>query len=198
MNYYNSYEDLQLLGLISEGDKEAFTTLFGRYRNKVFHIAKSLTDSSLTAEDILQEVFLRIWLRRKDLATITNFSAYLAIMTRHVLMNALRSQERSRKRELVYGERVTDLSGDELVNRLQDKEYNNLLNTILEKLPPQQMAVLRMIKLQGYTRDEAAARLGISPETVKKHLERALKSVRTFLLIHLDDTLIILAIIYFL
>jgi DNA-directed RNA polymerase specialized sigma24 family protein len=71
------YSEKDLLHLVAQGDKVAFTRLFNNYRNKIYTIAFELTESSATAEEIVQDVFLKIWLKRASLNEVTHFQAYL-------------------------------------------------------------------------------------------------------------------------
>ena len=77
MQYIPQYVDHELLTAIAGGDEMAFTRLFNAYHEKLYTFILRLTQSSETAEDVLQDVFFKIWANRKLLTDIDNFNAYL-------------------------------------------------------------------------------------------------------------------------
>lgn len=187
----------ELLHLISEGDETAFARLFDRFKDDLYYLTLSLTKSAAAAEDVLQEVFLKIWLNRKALPSIDNFHGYLVVMTRRVILNQLRKLERQKNRELTVQQSMPTEITDDAVDRLQAKQYDSLLQSVLELIPAQQAAVFRLVKLRGLSREETASEMGLSPETVKKHLERAMKSIRAMLLVRMEDALLLMLAIIF-
>ncbi|WP_164735475.1 RNA polymerase sigma factor [Pseudoflavitalea rhizosphaerae] len=187
----------ELLHLISEGDETAFARLFDRFKDDLYYLTLSLTKSAAAAEDVLQEVFLKIWLNRKELPSIDNFHGYLVVMTRRVILNQLRKLERQKNRELTVQQSMPTEITDDAVDRLQAKQYDSLLQSVLELIPTQQAAVFRLVKLRGLSREETASEMGLSPETVKKHLERAMKSIRAMLLVRMEDALLLMLAIIF-
>lgn len=194
----NITTDQELIQRISTGDEAAFTVLFDQYRDKIYSLAWNLTRSLDTADDILQEVFLKIWIRRAELPAIDNLHGYLVVVTRRVILNELRRTGRTKKRESLFSEYAGMPSLDDTFGRLDEKEYLEILNKGVSQLSPQQAQVFRLIKQQGYSREEVSHALQISPETVKKHLERGTRNLRAFLLAHLEDPLLLIIIIYFL
>lgn len=192
MNIGNLHNERDLLQLVAAGDQGAFTTLFDHYKDGLYTLAWGLTRSDSIAEDILQEVFLKIWLHRAELGIVENFRGYLVVVTRRVILNELRKTDRSKRREQLYASNNESPGLDAIIDQLQEKQYSQLLQQALQTLPPQQASVFDLIKTQGYSREAAAGILQLSPETVKKHLERAMRTIRAFLLAHLDSTLLLL------
>src|SRR5678810_238059 len=80
----------ELLALIAKGDEIAFSKLFLQFKDRIYSIAFKLTKSTIAAEEIVQEVFLKIWLKRANLTDIENFSAYLFIITRNDVYKSLK------------------------------------------------------------------------------------------------------------
>ena len=180
-----------ILKKVSEGDEGAFAELFDEYKDSLYTLVLKITQSAIAAEDVLQEVFLRIWLHRSELHAIENFQAYIAVVTRRVVLNEIRKQNRVRQRHDLYQQSLLPQGMADALDGLQEKQHLDALHKSLTRLPPQQAAVFRLIKLQGLSREEAAVELRVSPETVKKHLGKAVRTVRAFLLVHLDDRLLI-------
>ncbi|MFY0255504.1 RNA polymerase sigma factor [Chitinophaga sp. 30R24] len=187
-----------LLEQIAAGNEAAFTTLFDHYKDALYSLTWSLTRSYSVADDVLQEVFLKIWLNRDALGTIDNFHGYLVVVTRRVILNELRKQDRLKMREQHYSQNIAPADVDDIENLLQEKQYAEVLRQGMQQLSEQQAAVFRLIKLQGHSREDAAKALKLSQETVKKHLERAMRTIRAFLLTYLDHPLLLFLLIIYL
>lgn len=174
-----------LLELISEGDESAFTKLFDFYKNRIYSIAVKITKSDIISEEIVQDVFLKIWLKRIQLNSIRNFSAYLFIITRNSAYKVLKSFARTYNITSI-DEELKSAFPDDAADLLIEKERNALLIKAIERLPSQQQQVYHLIKDEGLTRNEVANHLGIQPETVKFHLAQAQKNIRAFCMLYLD------------
>ena len=179
------HEEKELLHLVAKGDEFAFARLFDYYRNWTYSIAFKITHSTSIAEEIVQDVFLKIWLKRADLIEIHNFSAYLFIITRNDVYKALRHMARNYKTVLLSGEHQSPVNND-TADLVMEKEYNLLLQRAVDRLPCQQKQVYKLIKDQGLKREEAADLLQLQPETVKFHLTQAMKKIRAFCMLHLE------------
>jgi RNA polymerase sigma-70 factor (ECF subfamily) len=180
-----TYTEDELLAFIANGDELAFTNLFDNYRDRIYSIAFRITHSTTIAEEIVQDVFLKIWLRRDRLIEIQNFNAYLFVITRNHVYKALK--QIAKNYELTAFTEKDQLAGDnDSAGLVMEKEYNSLLRKAIDRLPNQQKKVYQYIKEKGLKREEAAGLLHLSPETVKYHLAEAMKNIRTFCMLHLD------------
>lgn len=181
----NLYNEQHLIQLISQGDENAFAKLFDHYRNKIYGIAFKLTHSTTVAEEITEDVFLKIWLRRSALNEIENFSAYLFIIARNETYRILKQIAKNYKTVLLSEnqEAIADENSEDYVI---GKEYASLLQKAIERLPHQQKQVYRLMKEEELKRAEVAEILQIKPETVKFHLAQAMKNIRAFLMLHLN------------
>lgn len=179
------YNEEELLAFIAQGDELAFTRLFDNYRDRIYSIAFRITHSTTIAEEIVQDVFLKIWLRRARLIEVQNFNAYLFVVTRNHVYKALK--QIAKNYELTAFTEKDLLAGDnDSAGLVMEKEYNSLLRKAIDRLPNQQKKVYQYIKEKGLKREEAAGLLHLSPETVKYHLAEAMKNIRTFCMLHLD------------
>lgn len=179
MSNAEQYDVTKLTELIANGNQLAFQKLFDHYRNRVYGIAYKLTQSGHTAEEIVEDVFLKIWLKRADLSGIQNFSAYLFTITRNCCYRALKKIARDFRLSAIRDEDLA-LAHNETEEYVDEKEYRALLDNAVSKLPKQQKLVFHLIKEQGLKRDEVATVLQVSPETVKFHLSQAVKNIRSF------------------
>jgi RNA polymerase sigma-70 factor (ECF subfamily) len=178
-----------LLGKIAEGDELAFNQLFNNYRKRVYSIAFKFSQSPDIAEEILQDIFLKIWLSRFSLTEIQNFSAYLYVITKNETFHALKRIARNKNalENIIKEKHTADNSTD---HKVLERDYNQLLQNALGRLSPQQKLVYQLIKEQGLTREEASAQLCIHPETVKTHLAQAMKNIRAYCLSILNNVLV--------
>lgn len=156
-----------------------FSNIFNEYRDKVFSIAFRMTESADLAEDIVQDVFLQIWLKKDSLSEITHFKSYLYTATRNHVYNALKRKALQEIQDDPAGHANKEGSFFADTDLLR-KEYSLLLKQAIALLPPQQQKVYSLIKLENLKREEVAQILGLSPETVKLHLAKAQRTVRAY------------------
>ncbi|MEP6949432.1 MAG: sigma-70 family RNA polymerase sigma factor [Ginsengibacter sp.] len=179
------YNEKELIELIAKGDEFAFAKLVNNYKNKIYSIAFKLTKSSVIAEEIVQDVFLKIWLKRATLTGIQNFDAYIFIVTRNNVYKVLKEIAQNYSVTFLTDEHqlLTNMDASDLV---AEKEYNLLLQKAVERLPNQQKQVYNLTKNEGFKRNEVANQLDLQPDTVKFHLAQAMKKIRAFCLLHLS------------
>lgn len=164
---------------VSRGDEGAFTHIFNAYRNKIFTVAFKFTESETAAEEIVQDVFLKVWLKRDQLPEIKDFDSWLFIIARNHTFSYLKQIARLGKIE-------EDLKKNLVMNtpsadaRLLEKNYEAILHEAISRLSARQQEVYRLSKEEGLKREEIAQKMGISPETVKIHLGNAMKIIRAY------------------
>lgn len=175
----NPYNEKELLLRVSKGDETAFTLIFRQYQGKLYSVALDITHSSEIAEEIIQDVFLKIWIRREELIKVESFSGYLFIVMRNQALDWLVKQARRQKifNQISSEKAIIQPSAEEFLNQ---KEFNDLLQKGLDKLPRQQQEVFRLMRQEGLSRQETAQTLNIDANTVKTHMSRALKSLRAW------------------
>jgi RNA polymerase sigma-70 factor (ECF subfamily) len=175
----------ELLLLTSRGDEKAFTELFHAYRNKVYTVAYKLTVCEENAEEIVQDVFLKVWLKRIALAEVESLDSWLFIITRNTVYTFLKSKaHKALHHSLAETELIGCAEGADA--RLKEKEFHSILKEAVEKLPQQQKQVYRLSKEVGLKQDEIAIQLNIAPETARKHLQFAMRSIRAYLLSRME------------
>lgn len=175
-----------LLQRVAQGDQSAFTQLFHRYQRRIYDIAVRLTHSTTIAEEMVQDIFMTIWLRRSELEQIRDVEAYLFIVARNEAYRTLKSLSTRRARLRELEEEEVTLFHDHVHQQLQEKEYALLLKQAVDCLPYMQKQVYHLIKERAFKREAAAEQLNIRPETVKRHIAQAMRNIRAYLLIHAD------------
>lgn len=170
----------RLLLLISEGDEASFEQLYNCYRGWVYVIAKMLIKTEQEAEDILQEVFTRIWAIRDQLPEVEDFKAWLGTITRNSVYNLLKKKA-TEEISIRNTAAPAELEINTPFNITQFRDLQYVLHEAINELPSQQQKVFKMGRIDGLKHTEIAQHLGISKETVKKHMMEAIKNVKKFL-----------------
>lgn len=172
--------DEVLLAKIASGDHHAFRILFNRYHHKVYSYSLRFLRSETGAEEIVQEVFITLWLGRDKIVQIKNFGGYLRVATKNRTLNALKKIALDFKVNNAGVQEWTEVNND-TEEAIQLKETRELLNEAIQKLPKQQRLVYQMCHIDGVKQKEVAEKLNISPRTVKVHLREATKTIRSFM-----------------
>lgn len=173
-----------LLQRAAAGHEESFTRLFLLHKHKLYSFLLRLTDSPEMSEDVIQDVFLKLWKDRQNLVNIEQFGGYIYRMAQHQVLNAFRRMAR----ETVILSELNKVGGAVNANaedNLSVREVRELLKTALDKLPPKQKLVYTLSRDQGLKHDEIARQLNISPSTVNNHMIAALRTIREQLGVHL-------------
>lgn len=177
MSLNSNSDQSKLLYELSQGNELAFTKLYNEYKNVVFSTALKITKSRMLAEEVVQDVFLKIWQNHENLAEITNIENYLFIISRNHIFDMIKKI--ARDTSLVVDSNYKNTSTNDTEDAIRDDQYNIILNQIVGQLPPQQQKIYKMAKWDGLSHQKIGEDLGISTETVKKHMAQALKFVRT-------------------
>jgi len=173
------FNEIQCLRLAAAGDHSAFACLHDRYSQKSYAYALMMTRSEYLAEEIMQEVFMKIWLHKDRLAGIENFSNWLYIITRNHTVSCLKRQTKEQIDKQEFG-RQFPINPFIREHALLYKEYLGILHKGVALLPPRQKEVYQLSREQGWRQDAIATRLKLSPRTVKVHMVQALHFVRDY------------------
>jgi RNA polymerase sigma-70 factor (ECF subfamily) len=174
------YNEGLLLRQIAEGNEKSFSILVDHHWNNIYSMSLAYLKSSTLAQDIVQDVFLKVWLKREELPQIKDFNSWLFILARNALLSALRTS----KRQANYGDSLLDdlVEPNQSPDRYYDyKQLNELLQQAIEQLSPQQKLVFQLSHEQGLSHEEICERLGIARQTLKNHLVRAMITLRTYI-----------------
>ena len=183
------HTETELLLLISRDDQTAFTSLLRNYWNKVYTQALIYLKSPQLAQEITQDVFLKIWSSRQRLREVQSFSDYLFIISRNEIISALRKKN---KQVVAPSNNL-----EEIIMRpdkqLHYKESYNKILQLIGQLPTTRKKVFTLSRLEGKSYEEIGAELGISRNGVKDHIVKALNYLRTHFEFH-EELLLMLII----
>lgn len=172
----SNIDEKKLLLELSQGSELAFTTIYNQYKNSVYSTALRITKSKILSEEAVQDIFLKIWQNKENLIAIDSFENYIYIISRNHLFNSIKKI--ARETNLITEINPKDTGFIDTDSNIKDEQYTTILNQIVEQLPPQQQKVYNMAKRDGLSHQKIGEDLGISTETVKKHMAQALKFIR--------------------
>jgi RNA polymerase sigma-70 factor (ECF subfamily) len=164
-----------LIQQVIEGNEKAFEQLFRLYYQRLYHFAFNLVHHQEQAEEVVSDVFVKLWHNRQKLASVQNHEIYLYVAIKNQSLNYLNKKENLRVFE--------DITLHELVNNynpeqaLELQELKQSIEAAVESLPTQCKVVFKLIKEDGLHYKEVAEILGISVRTVETQLARALKKI---------------------
>jgi RNA polymerase sigma-70 factor (ECF subfamily) len=174
------YTDRDLFRLIALGDEPAFAELFRRYDRRIYPFVLKMIKNPLLAEEIAQEIFIKIWRHRETLHTIDQPESYiLTIAARHTLDQIKKRLNENRMLQRFSAGLSSAHNDPEELLLLKDTE--ELIQRAVDQLPPQQKSVYLLSRRQGMSYEEIGRELNISPNTVRNHLVKALAAIRVWL-----------------
>ncbi len=171
----NTESDLVIA--LKNDDAKAFDKLFAEYGKRLYFFAIGYLKSKEEAEEVVQEVFLRIWRNRKQLKPDLSFRAYLFRIAYHYILEVFERLNRHQSfRQQLIDEAIN--FDDEANEQLNYEALLKLAESLIDQLPPRQKEVLLKRKKENIPVKEIAIQLGITPKTVERHLTEALKTIK--------------------
>ena len=170
--------DFELISRIKEGDESAFRIVFDLYSSKLYAFSYRFLKEKEPCQEVVQEVFLNLWLNRAKLDTQYPIAPYLYTITRRLTLNVLRHVATSQSAMDKMWLNVKKVS-NETEEEVFLEDLSRFTEQVLSKMPKQQQLIFRMSRHQELSYDEIAEELDISRNTVKNHLVAALKTLRT-------------------
>ena len=186
------HNEAMLLLAVEKGNPKAFEEIFMAYHNQLASYVILLTESRELTEEIIQDVFVKIWNGREKLSEIESFTSYLFILTRNYTLNALRKKVAEREKKSIYDKVIQQEKNTSLHNQ-DEPNFHDLIDQATVQLPPQQKKVFAM-RMQGLKNQQIASEMQISPASVKKYQQWALKSVINYVRIF-TGTLLLLVLV---
>ncbi len=163
-----------------DSDEAAFTTLFRLFYKSLYHFAVQYVHRHEAAEEVVNDVFIKIWKQRSGLSEVQQLESYLFVAVKNGSLNYIKQYSQ-------YHIAIDDANTGKLIslhNPEQDVEWKELyfkLQQAINGLPDQCRAVFRLVKEEGFKIKEVADILGISPRTVETQLYRAVKRLDSIL-----------------
>jgi len=169
-------DDYKLVDDLQNGDLEAFDLIFKKYGDKLFGFALTYLKSRKETEDLVQNVFLKIWENRKSLKKESSLKSYLFTIAYHNMCRLFREKQIHEK----FAEEML-APGNRTVNPEEQLEYKSALeqvNRLIEKLPEKQKIIFLKSRREGKSSKEIADEMNLAPGTVDNQISAAIKFLR--------------------
>ncbi len=173
------HSDKELIRKLKKGNIDAFNQIFYAYSSKLYHFAYGYLKSKEDAEEMVQEIFSRIWDKRADIKEEYQFRSYLFSIAFNYIKKYFRSKALINK----YIEFAT-LSHSETEQIQEDTNYDSLksmVDQLVDKMPEKRRAVFVKSRFEGKSSKEISVEMNISQSTVENHLNQGLRFLRQHL-----------------
>ena len=172
-------QDAELVVRLIEDDVSAFDALYWKYHQAVYRNIFKFVKEPIATEDILQEVFARLWEKRKDINAGQSVAGWLFVISFNLSVDYVRKKlrEHTFHKEL-YNLNIEGSSWED--NPAAYEEQYRLLEDAISQLSPKKQKIVTLCKLEGKTYDEVAEELKISRNTVKEHLSIAMTRINEY------------------
>lgn len=169
-----------LVARLKRGDKKAFEKLFHRYVERIYFFSLNYLGDQHEAEEITQEVFVKLWANKNQLKEDLSFKSYMFMVCRNAIIDVYRKRKKHLEacKEMAARIETLSLTPDDVY------EYNNLVRVLSEfvaALPERRRQIYQLSREHGYSHKDIALKLGISVKTVESQIRLAVKQLRRIL-----------------
>lgn len=171
------HTEKELVKKLKEGDSFAFEVLFYKYRNKVKGFAIRIVPPQIDPEEIVQEVFVRVWLKKEAVDPEKDFQSYLFSIAKHLVLDHLKSAV-NRKLYFVGDHFQQDLLAVEGLESSLVEHAEEKLQQLIKEIPERRREIFLLSRFEGLSYKQIAERLNISENTVDSQIRNALNFLR--------------------
>lgn len=175
MSFIRLIDEKELMENLQRGDQQAFEKLYRHYVDPIFRKIQYLTKSPELAEELTQDVFLKIWERRATIDPDSSFGAFVHRIAQNLVVDLYRRLAYDK----VLREHLIN-SVAELYDPVAEHLDRELVYKALESLPAQRKKVMAMVKIEGRSYQEVSELLGVSTSTIRDHVVKGTKSLRAY------------------
>ncbi len=176
----HSNDEKELLMQLREGSAQALDYFYHQYSLRIYRKLLKMVKVDVIAEELVQDVFVRIWDKRHQIDPNQSFKSYLFAIAQNLVYDLYRKVARDERLQEVIKE-----ASSELYRHVEEgvflKETSEILNKAINNLPSQQKLVFTLCKLEGKSYEDASATLGISTSTINSHIVKATKSIKGYM-----------------
>lgn len=175
------YDVKALFRELAKGDEMAFRQIFDLFKHRVKFVALKVLKDPINADEIVQEVFLKVWKNQQKFEDIDDPEGYLFTSTYNTIYSWLRKTANEEKAidHLIASMRIEEvLHGEDIIIAGETKA---LIDQAIESLPPQRKLIFTMSRKEGLSHQEIADQLNLSRHTVHNQINQALQTIRSFL-----------------
>jgi RNA polymerase sigma-70 factor (ECF subfamily) len=181
------FDEKALLAQMQAGSADAFTLLYQQYAERLYYNILALVKDGLTAEELVQDIFSRIWQKRATIHIDTSFAAYLFAASRNRVYDFFRKLHRDHH---LYASIRAAASYEYtyIEEALLNRENADILQKAIKSLPQQRRRAFELCKIEGCSYKEASEIMGISLSTLKDHMANAREAIRIYVSKHYEIT----------
>lgn len=176
----HSNDEKELLIQLREGSAQALDYFYHQYSLRIYRKLLKMVRVDVIAEELVQDVFVRIWEKRHQIDPDRSFKSYLFTIAQNLVYDLYRKVAREERLQ-----EVIRAASSELYMHVEEgvflKETSEILNKAINNLPSQQKLVFTLCKLEGKSYEHASATLGISTSTINSHIVKATKSIKGYM-----------------
>ncbi|GET21678.1 RNA polymerase sigma-70 factor [Prolixibacter denitrificans] len=173
----NETTDLKLISSLKRGDHEAFDALYGRYAEGLYAFVTSILKNPADAEEIVQNVFVKVWERRNTIEEKFSFKSYLFTIAYRDVITQLRKQNLLASIQINNNQELT-VNDNNAELEIEFFNIDKIYHDILEKLPEKRKEIFLLSREKGLSNKEIAAQLSISVKTVENQMTATLRTFR--------------------
>jgi RNA polymerase sigma-70 factor (family 1) len=177
MSVLPEMREKELVQRLVEGDEYAFTQLYNSYKRKLAINLLQLLKSDELVEEVLQDLFLKIWTGRSSIDPDKSFQSFLFKVARNLVYDLFRRSARDQRLEAHLMSASSELYSH-IEEDIYQKEHSKILRETIDKLPPQRKLVYTLLKIEGKSYKEIGEELGISKPTINEHITKANKFLK--------------------
>lgn len=171
------HTEKELVRKLKDGDSFAFEVLFYKYRNKIKGFAKKMVPSQIDPEEIVQEVFVRVWIKKESINPDKDFQSYLFSIAKHLILDHLKSAV-NRKLYFVGEHFQHDLLAEVGLDTTIPEDAEEKLLSLIEQIPQRRREIFCLNRFEGLSYKQIATRLNITENTVDSQIRNALAFLR--------------------
>lgn len=176
----------EVLLRMTQGDESAFSAIYRHYHPSLYIYLLRFCKVPSLAEDLVHDVFLKIWEIRDRINPQLYFSGYLYRIARNHVIKTITKLATDGQMRAQFYQQLAGIDPEQPEEVVRTREYERLFEEALSKLTSQRLKVFRLCRQEGKTYDEAAAILGISRNAVKKHMVLGMRFIEDYVYRHGD------------
>jgi len=173
----NDFSEKELIVALKHWNRAAFEDIFTRYHKRLYFFCYSFLKNKEDAENITQDVFVKIWINKSQIDEERSFSGLLFIMAKNLIINHIRKSV-NRQKFIDYIINHQQGKANQTESDVSYHEINEILKDLIRRLPPKRREIFILSRQKGLSHIEIATKLGISIHTVESQLTKALKFIR--------------------
>ncbi len=176
-----SSSEAELLLRTANGDDKAYRQLFDEYQPLLLSFVFRITRNMAETEEMVQDIFLKLWMTKETLAEVKNFKNYLFILSRNRALNFIDMEMRRQRKQQAFEKSAAENANQSEPDTEDANRPYHLIDEAIQRLPSQQQSAWLLSRHEGLTYEEIAVKMGLSKKTVKNYIRIATDSMKEYI-----------------